>query len=311
MFTRTMPALLLLIAACGAPDAGPMVWSDLTDRERPTPGPVGEDVITQDRLVGDIWVPTTDGPHPVVVMIHGGCWQKDIADRSLMDWAAGDLRDRGMAVWNIEYRGVDEAGGGYPGTFADVRRAAALLGDPVVHEQFDLDMTRVAAFGHSAGGHLALWLAASARLPDGHPAKIADDLDLRGVVSTGGLADLAEAEPVTLADCLADVRAQLTGPATDERPDPYADTSPDRLLPLGVTQISIAGEDDPIAPPSLAHSWTAKARAAGDDARTVIVPGGHVELISPGSPAWSETVRQMEALLAAPSPLSSELRKPE
>ena len=301
-----MLAASTLLAACGAPEreaASPerMSWPDLTERDRPT------DVIHDTHEVwssvrdgaplGTLWVPPGPGPHPVVLMIHGGCWQKEIADRTLMDWAAADLWARGIAVWNIEYRGVDEPGGGYPGTFADVAEAAGFLADRDALAEFALDTDRVVALGHSAGGHLALWFAASGQLPEDHPAKSAASVPLLGVVSTGGLPDLAESEPVTLPSCLADVRAQLTGPPSDARPDPYADTSPDRMLPLGVPQVSIAGADDPISPPGLAMAWTAEARAAGDAAKTVIVSGGHVELIAPGTPAWAETVRQIEALL--------------
>ena len=59
-------------------------------------------------------------------MVHGGCWQTEIADRTIMNWVADDLRRRGIAVWNIDYRGVDR-GGGYPGTFQDVAAAADAL----------------------------------------------------------------------------------------------------------------------------------------------------------------------------------------
>ena len=291
---------LAFTVACGDAEPERMAWPDLTERARPLNNEWHTFSTTDfERVLGEFWLPEGPGPHPVVLMIHGGCWQKEIADRTLMDWAAYDLSQRGIAVWNIEYRGVDEDGGGHPGTFADVRESASILENDEALAEIPLDTSRIVAFGHSAGGHLALWLAASSQLPDGHPAKADVDIPLLGIVNTGGLPDLAEAEPVTLPSCLADVREALTGPPSAARPDPYADTSPDRMLPLGIPQVSIAGADDPISPPKLAESWTAKARAAGDEARTVVVPGGHVELIAPGTPAWAETVRQIEALLDA------------
>ena len=306
-------ALLLLLAGCGGasePQAEPlagtsaretaeaaprMSWPDLLQRERPAAD--GTLDFEDGGVAADYWIPAGDGPHPVVLMIHGGCWQKAIADRTLMDWAAADLRDRGIAVWNIEYLGVDEPEGAYPVIFQSVRSAASLVRTKA--DELDLDLGRMVAFGHSAGGHLALWLAANDNLPEGSPIGSGSVVGLAGVVNTGGLPDLAESEPVTLPSCLADVREALTGPPSGDRPDPYADTSPDRMLPLGIPQVSIAGADDPISPPLLAERWTAEARAAGDEARTVIVPGGHVELIAPGTEAWEETVRQIEALLAA------------
>ena len=308
---RTILAATALLAACAeapAPDATQadapalMTWPDLTDRVRPTDR-IGEvydvhgDAAEGRPLRASVWVPPGGGPHPVVLMIHGGCWQKDIADRTLMDWIAADLWGRGVAVVNAEYRGVDEPGGGYPGTFADVAAVGALISDPGVAASFRLDPTRVVAVGHSAGGHLALWLAGSQKLAADHPARAGAVPALRGVVSLGGLMDLEEAEPVTLPSCLADVREALTGAPSAARPDPYSDTSPDRLLPLGVPQVLIHAERDRIAPPSLGEAWVAEATAAGDEATLVIVPGGHVELIAPDTPAWEEAVRRIEALL--------------
>ena len=283
-------------------DAPLMVWSDLTDRPRPSP--TVESTITGEgsadgnpAIRGDLWLPEGPGPHPVVLMIHGGCWQKAIADHSLMDWAAADLMGRGYAVWNVEYRGVDEAP--YPAIFFDVAETADYLG--MLGEQLSrLDTSRVVALGHSAGGHLALWLAGAGSLPSEHPASVGAPPPLRGVISTGGLQDLEAAEPVTLPSCLAAVREDLTGPATDARPDPYADTSPARMLPLGVPQVAIHAERDRIAPVSLGEAWVARARAAGDEARLVVVPGGHVELIAPGTDAWEATVAEIARLLAQP-----------
>jgi acetyl esterase/lipase len=143
-------------AAGSGPD-GLMAWPDLLERPRPAPTTTiryGEDPLQ----VVDLWLPAGDGPHPVVLMVHGGCWQTEIADRRIMNWIADDLRLRGIAVWNIDYRGVDRRGGGYPGTFEDAAAAVdAIRVDAVRHR---LDLSRLVAVGHSAGGHLALWLAA-------------------------------------------------------------------------------------------------------------------------------------------------------
>ena len=104
-----------------------------------------------------------------------------------MDWAAEDLRRRGFAVWNIDYRGVDRPGGGYPGTFLDVAAAADALAGHA--RELHLDTRRVVAVGHSAGGHLALWLAGRRHLPRSSPLTDAT-IRFAGVVSLGGLPDL-------------------------------------------------------------------------------------------------------------------------
>ncbi len=159
-------AAALALAGCSVtqPPASPpqielMAWPDLLERARPEPDETiryGEASLQ----VVDLWLPKGGGPHPTVLMVHGGCWQSDIADRRIMNWIADDLRKRGIAVWNIDYRGVDRAGGGYPGTFLDVAAAADALGRHAVAR--GLDWKRPVAVGHSAGGHLALWLAARA-----------------------------------------------------------------------------------------------------------------------------------------------------
>ena len=77
---------------------------------------------------------------------------------------AADLARRGVAAWNVEYRRVGQDGGGWPGTFEDVAAAVDRLA-----EVDEVDAARVATCGHSAGGHLALWLAARHLLPAGVP----------------------------------------------------------------------------------------------------------------------------------------------
>jgi acetyl esterase/lipase len=268
-----------------------MTWPDLTSRRRPEPTQtirLGE----RSWEVVDLWLPDGPAPHRVVLMVHGGCWQKAIADRTLMNHAAEDLRRRGLAVWNIEYRGVDEPGGGYPGTFLDVARAADALTQHA--GAFGLSADGVVAFGHSAGGHLALWLAARPRLSPSSPLYMAAPLRLSAVVNSGGLADLAASAAVTDRSCLADVFDRLVGAP---RAGALSDTSPAELLPLGVLQVCVNGEQDRIAPPVLGHGFADRARAAGDPVEIhVLSQTGHVELIAPGSRAFELQARRLEEL---------------
>ena len=271
-----------------------MTWGELTGRPLPAPSSThayGDDPAQ----VADLWLPDGPSPHPVVLMVHGGCWQKAIADRTLMNYAAEDLRRRGLAVWNVEYRGVDEAGGGYPGTYLDVARAAEHLRE--AGPELGLDTGRVAAVGHSAGGHLVAWLATQGNIAEASPLA-GEPLDYAAVVVSGGLADLEASEPVTLPSCLADIRSDLVGRADAGRADVYADTSPARLLPARTPLVSVNGERDRIAPPQLGIGFTELARAAGGDARYIEIPGaGHVELVAPGTEAWNAQARRLvEAL---------------
>ncbi|HZL01044.1 MAG TPA: hypothetical protein VFC47_14225, partial [Caulobacteraceae bacterium] len=125
----------------------------------------------------------------------------------------------------------------------------------------------------------------------------ADPLPIAAVVSVGGLPDLAADKAATGAACGPAVIDALVGPPTRSRPDPYADTSPAERLPIGGRQEIVNGADDPIAPPWLGRAWADKARAAGDRARFTVIPAtGHVELIAPGSAAWSREADMIERL---------------
>lgn len=175
-----------------------MDWPDLL--ARPMPHATQRIAYGQGaNQLAELWLPDGPGPHPVVGMVHGGCWRARVANLSIMNWAAEDLRRRGVAVWNIEYRGVDQAGGGWPGTFEDVAAAADAL-RPVAAAH-DLSLARVVAVGHSAGGHLAMWLAARPRLPAGSPLASAHPLPIAAVVSLGGLPDLAADKAAAGAAC--------------------------------------------------------------------------------------------------------------
>jgi acetyl esterase/lipase len=279
-----------LLTSCGEPSSGqpadggtiPLVmgWEELTGRSLPAPDRTVR-YADHEAGVADLWLPEGMGPHPSVLMIHGGCWQKSIADRTLMNYVADDLRRHGVAVFNIEYRGVDEEGGGYPGTFADVAAAEEYL---LAHAgDLKIDPARIVGFGHSAGGHLIAWLSARHNLPRDHELSPGRPAPLLAAVISGGLADLVASEPLTLPSCLSAVRSSLID---EERPDPYADTSPARLQPAGPMQISVHSDRDKIAPPLLGEGFTRLVQDAGGAARYIEVPGGHVELIAPGTEAW-------------------------
>ena len=317
----TLSCLVLLALAACAPEPAPsdtppptldesaamtdtpaklalLSWGDLLSQDKPTPS-VSISTGDGETDIVDLWLPETPGPHPVVVMVHGGCWQKAVADRTLMNYAAEDLRQRGLAVWNIEYRGVDEAGGGYPGTYQDVSKAVDALRDHA--ETYDLDLNRVAGTGHSAGGHLVTWLAARAALPEDSPLFNADPLRLNGVVNSGGLADLEVSVKVTQFDCLGSIIDDLTGPPSDTRPDVFSDTSPARLLPIPGRFVSVSGDMDRISPPGLAHALAAKDKSAGGTGEALIVAGNnHVDLIAPGTAAWDAQAELLQEMLSKP-----------
>ncbi len=281
---------LLVITGTMSADRPLLTWPDLIGRAKLTPNATISYGADEMQKV-DIWTPSGKGPFPTVLIVHGGCWTTSIADRSLMNWIADDLRKSGYAVWNIDYRGVDRAGGGYPGTFLDAANAADALRANAT--KFHLDTRRVVAVGHSAGGHLALWLAGRTNLPKSSALRTGTPLNIASVISLGGLPDLEATAASPDNGCGTDVVAQLVGTG---RKNVYADTSVTSLLPLGVPQHLVNGREDRIIPFRLATDYVAKATRAGDKVTLHTVPAtGHVELIAPETAAWAQTKRLIRA----------------
>jgi acetyl esterase/lipase len=241
-----------------------------------------------DQQFGELRLPRGSGPHPLAIIIHGGCWVSRFATLQNTAAIADALRDQGVATWNVEYRRLDHPGGGWPGTFTDV--ATAVDHARVLAKQHPLDLSRVVVVGHSAGGHLALWAAARSRLPQDSPIYVRDPLSVAGAVALGGPGDLRDFTTYAASICGTPVIEQLMGGTPDSKPERYAQGSPAALLPLGTRQVLIVGDNDPVMPARARDAYVAAAVKAGDNAEVVVVPGGHFEVIAPTSEAWP-TVR--------------------
>jgi acetyl esterase/lipase len=223
--------------------------------------------------VAELSLPDGPGPHPVVVLVHGGCWRQRY-DRHLMDALAADLAARGWAAWNIEYRRVGlRAGGGWPETGADV--AAAI--DHLAELDAPLDLARVAAVGHSAGGHLALWAAGREK------ARVL----LAAVVGQAAVSDLEVASAQGVCGGMVE---QLVGGMPQQVPDRYRVASPARRLPLRVPALLVHGDRDDTVPVQMSRDFAA---AAGCDLAE-LAGDGHYEHLEPGSRAWATVVEWLE-----------------
>jgi 3-dehydroquinate dehydratase type II len=240
--------------------------------------------------VGDMRVPAGSGPHPVVVLLHGGFWHT-VWMRDLMDGLAVDLVKRGWATWNPEYHRVGN-GGGWPTTFEDVARAVDWLATAA--DDFQLDLGRVVVMGHSAGGHLALWAAARNAGATSHP-RPPEAVVPMAAVGLAPVADLAAAHRLDLDDGA--VEAMLRrGP--DEAPNRYAAASPAEMVPLGVPQLIVHGDADSRVPVDLSREYVGAAADAGDTVVYDELEGvDHFALIDPTSVAWSKVVRGLDQLL--------------
>jgi acetyl esterase/lipase len=289
----TMSGLVVSAWTVAAAIAGPISYTDLLARPRPA---ATERVHYGDASsqFADLWLPSGSGSHPVVVLMHGGCWRADLPGLELTAYAAEDLRRHGIAVWNVEYRRLGEPGGGYPGTFEDIANAFDALRKLANAKR--LYLGNVVAAGHSAGGHLALWAAARPRLPKSSPLYRDNPLPIKAVVSLAGIGDLsvyrAQGPPACGGAGVIDL---LDGTASRGPWDVFKDTSPAELLPIGVPQAIISGALDPIVPAAFGRAYAAKAIAAGDPVQEITIDdAGHFELIDPESRVF-EKIRSIIA----------------
>ena len=247
--------------------------------------------------VAEVFLPKGKGPYPVVVLLHGGCWLKEYEGLAQTSAIAADLAARGYAVWNVDYRKLGEAGAGYPGTFLDVATAVDGLRDQAA--TYHLDLSRVVAIGHSAGGHLALWAASRTKLPSDSPLRRPNPLPIGAVISLAGIGDLQGDAKVWGIACGDDTIPRIVDQAG--RKMPFADTSPAELLPVGVKVVMVHGAYDAIMPPHTGLGYVQKVRKAGDPAEVVTIPdAGHFDVVIPTTPAWRQVVaildREMKAL---------------
>lgn len=238
---------------------------------------------TEDRQRGEWTFPAgSDGRLPVVLLLHGGYWQPQYGPPLEHDVAAA-AAGRGYAVWNADYRAADVD---YPATFLDA--AAALDHLPASRYAGRLDLGRVAVVGHSAGGHLALWLASRGSLPAGAPgAPRRESVRPRLVVGQAPVADLVSAAQQQLGGGAVET---LMDGSPDDEPARYAVSSPQQLLPLPVAHrprlLLVHGTADDVVPIGQSRGYAAAARAANTPATLRVVGGaGHFDHLDPAAPA--------------------------
>lgn len=279
--------LAVFLATSNATEVSLLSYSELLARDRPAANLRVRYGAEPDQF-GDLWLPDGSGVRRVVVLIHGGCWLASLPGLELMAYVAEDLRQHGIAVWNIEYRRLGSAGGGYPGTFSDVANAVDHL--RILAKSHPIDLSSVAVAGHSAGGHLAMWAAARNRLAKTSDLYSDNPLPIKAAVSLAGINDL-RAYRATGPDACGgpDTIDQLVGASHRGQSDVFSDTSPPALLPIGVRQVIVSGALDPIVPPNFGRDYAAAVSAAGDPVEEItIADTGHFELIDPRSRAWAK-----------------------
>lgn len=229
---------------------------------------------------GDLRLPRVKGPHPVVVNIHGGFWRARY-DLTHAGHLCAALANVGCATWNLEYRRVGNPGGGWPGSFEDLTQGFLHLRQ--IAGEYSLSLERVIVMGHSAGGQLAMVLAAH------QPS-------LRGVVSLAGVLDLRRAHELRLSN---DAVAEFLGGPPERFGEHYREADPIALAIPRVPQRLIHGVTDNIVPIELSRRYRDAKKKTGEAVRLAEVPNaGHFDLIDPRVDAWKKVEEAVKELFA-------------
>ena len=240
---------------------------------------------------GYLRLPEGSGPHPVIVFMHGGCWLSvfDIRYTGLAEQA---FADAGYAVWSLEYRRVGNPGGGWPGTFLDVATGADHLTE--LAREYPLDLDRVVAIGHSAGGQLALWLAARGRIPTSSELYTAGPLPIHGVLA---LAPAPNLETLHSSGSCGPGVDGLMGGSPNVRPERYQVGSPMQLMPVDVPQRVVVGALDAQFGPGGRACFQAAQRAGSSPVTLREAPeSGRFGMVVPCTSAWPITLQELESL---------------
>lgn len=234
-----------------------------------------------DDQVADVRLPPAGTTGALLVVIHGGFWRAEY-DRRHTGPLAADLAARGWLVAQLEYRRTGLPGGGWPGTFDDVAAGVAALpalvaGFAAEHGR-DVDPAPPVLVGHSAGGQLALWYAATAGQP------------VRGVLALAPVADLGEAHRL---DLDGGAVAEALGGAPPDVADRYAAVDPARLPAPTARTVLVHGRLDRQVPIDLSRRYVA---AVGPAVELVETDAGHFAVIDPLSPTWPTVLAGLQCV---------------
>jgi len=220
----------------------------------------------------DLRLPKKKGPLALAIVIHGGFWRARY-DLEYAGHLCAALTAKGIATANLEYRRVGNAGGGWPGTFADIRAGYQFLTQNA--HKYEFDSRRIVAIGHSAGGQLGLCLAAH-------------ETGMKAAISLAGVVDLQRAYALHLSN---DAVVEFLGGTPAEVADHYREADPTKLA-IRARQWLVHGAADDVVPPAFSRDYVSAKQKMKEDARLVeIASAGHFELVDPRSGAWKEVER--------------------
>ena len=230
------------------------------------------------RGFAELRLPEGDGPFPLAVIFHGGCWKAGIANQAYMAPLATRWQQLGIATLNVDYREVGD-GGGWPGSFADWAEAGELI-DQVAAE-YPIDRARVTLVGHSAGALPAQWLATEQGA--GGPLGAREPLEVRAAIVLDGPADVGAERAAFDALCEFSSVDPFMGGSPAEKPARYEAIAPESHAPQ-LEELLFVQAVLPAAPEAV----QAAIRANGTRLEVRKNPGAsHFAILTPGTETYA------------------------
>lgn len=227
---------------------------------------------------GDLRLPKGSGAFPAAMFVHGGFWRARY-DLTHAGFLCAALVRAGFVTWNLEYRRVGNPGGGWPGSFEDVTSGHQFLKQ--LSAKYPIDPKRIVVIGHSAGGQLALALAAHHN-------------SMRAAVSLAGLLDLRQTWNLHLSN---DAVAEYLGGSPEQVPDHYHEASPIEL-DIHCRQLVVHGAGDDIVPVAMSRDYVKLKQNKHEDATLLEIPKvGHFEIVDPESKVWTQVEKAIVGLV--------------
>lgn len=273
-------------------------------QQNPPPGPTDKDVVygvaDGQNLLLDVYRCPTPGPHPAVVMIHGGGWRggDKAGDRGT---AVGLSTRAGITCFSINYRLAPQFT--YPAQVLDCARAVRWVRAHA--PEYDVDPDRIAAWGGSAGGHLSLMLGVinptDFQSPD-DPNK-ALSAKVKCVVDIFGPSDLTgnatwPANAVQIAE-------GFLGASREQAPDKYAQASPiTHVTADDAPVMMLHGDKDSLVPLAQSEVMKAALEKAGVECQLIVIANGEHGF------KGADPAKVLEATIAAATWMKQHLEAP-
>ncbi|WP_051534743.1 alpha/beta hydrolase family protein [Deefgea rivuli] len=242
----------------------------------------------QTEQYGQFKTPEGNGPFPLAVILHGGCWNRSIASANIMQPMADALTRAGWATLNLEYRVTSDPLYAAPMTFQDVASAMDAL--PVMLANLPVNLKRTVLIGHSAGGHLALWAAARPSIPSSSVLYTAKPNLPQAVIGLAAIPDLVTYQASSCGSYIPGLRGSLSD----------AEVSPQAMSSAGVPIYLFSTTADDIVSTQYADAYQKHEASLGHTVSLTTMSGNHFTLIQSSGEVFNAVLKQMNAIPAAP-----------